>query len=141
MSDLNMAAIVGKVIGEPKMKSTGNGLQILNFSISNQRSSKKSGEWQNEYSYIDCVVFGDYAANIAKYLKAGAMVAVCGGLRQDRWEDNGQKRSKINLVCNTVQILSKPEQQNQLRERAPEQQGSRFEQQEEEAPFRDDIPF
>ena len=47
------------------------------------------------------------------YLTKGKQIAVEGYLKQDRWEKDGQKFSKVTVVANTVQLLGGRTDSNQ----------------------------
>ena len=80
---------------------TPNGKARLNISI-----AVNDGYGDNQYtSYFDVVVWGKTAENIKPYLGKGKQLCVNGRLRQDRWESNGQKNSRVVIVAETVQLL------------------------------------
>jgi len=49
---------------------------------------------------------------LSKYLLKGRQVAVQGELRQDRWEKDGQQRSKVVIVANNIRPLGPAPQTN-----------------------------
>ena len=80
---------------------TQNGKARLNISI-----AVNDGYGDNQYtSYFDVVVWGKTAENIKPYLGKGKQICINGRLRQDRWESNGQKNSRVVSVAETVQLL------------------------------------
>ena len=80
---------------------TSNGKARLNISI-----AVNDGYGDNQYtSYFDVVVWGKTAENIKPYLGKGKQICINGRLRQDRWESNGQKNSRVVIVAETVQLL------------------------------------
>ena len=80
---------------------TSNGKARLNISI-----AVNDGYGDNQYtSYFDVVVWGKTAENIKPYLGKGKQLCINGRLRQDRWESNGQKNSRVVIVAETVQLL------------------------------------
>jgi single-strand DNA-binding protein len=56
-------------------------------------------------SYIDVTVWGKQAEVLNPYLVKGRQICVNGELRQSKWEQDGQSRSKIEVVANNVQLL------------------------------------
>ncbi|MEO7197836.1 MAG: single-stranded DNA-binding protein, partial [Solirubrobacterales bacterium] len=64
-------------------------------------------QWIEEPNYFNVVVFGSQGDNCATYLSKGRPVAVDGRLRWSSWEDKngGGKRSKVEIVAQTVQFL------------------------------------
>jgi single-strand DNA-binding protein len=116
---------------------------ICSFSLAVNRSVKKAGEWIEEVSFFDVVLFGRQGEALSKYLLKGKQVGVQGELRQNRWEQDGQKRSKIVIAANNVQLLGgNPQgqsgQQSQPRqeERPQAKDPAAF-----DPGYEDDIPF
>ena len=87
---------------------TNGGMAIASFSIAVNKRKKNGDQWEDEAHYFDCTLFGKAAESIEGWLKKGKQVAVQGELRQSRWEQDGQNRSKIEIVANSVQLLASP---------------------------------
>ena len=104
MADLNNISVIGRTtrdLDERAFAYTQNGKARLNISI-----AVKDGYGENEYvSYFDVVIWGKTAENIKPYLYKGKQLCVKGRLRQDRWEKDGQKNSRVIIVAETVQLL------------------------------------
>lgn len=102
--DLNNYSVIGRMtrdLDERAFAYTGNGKARLNISI-----AVNDGYGDNQYtSYFDVVVWGKTAENIKPYLGKGKQICINGRLRQDRWESNGQKNSRVVIVAETVQLL------------------------------------
>jgi len=95
--DLNTLAIVGRLTKDPESRQSKDGKPIVNFGIAN-------GKGKDEANFIDCVAFGRTADFVSQYLKKGAQVAISGKLDHSTWTSKeGEKRSKIQIVCNDVQ--------------------------------------
>jgi len=101
MTDLNNVVIMGNLVKEPVTKSVGNA-SLTNITLALNRSVKKGDNWETETSFIDCVIWGK--ENTIKYLTKGGKVTVEGYLKQDRWEKDGQKNSKISVVVNNIYL-------------------------------------
>ena len=102
--DLNNYSVIGRMtrdLDERAFLYTGNGKARLNISI-----AVNDGYGDKQYtSYFDVVVWGKTAENIKPYLGKGKQICINGRLRQDRWESNGQKNSRVVIVAETVQLL------------------------------------
>ena len=102
--DLNNYSVIGRMtrdLDERAFAYTSNGKARLNISI-----AVNDGYGDNQYtSYFDVVVWGKTAENIKPYLGKGKQICINGRLRQDRWENNGQKNSRVVIVAETVQLL------------------------------------
>lgn len=110
MSDINVAVLVGRLTRDSELKYTPSGLPICRFSIAVNRSKKQDDQWVDEPHYFDIEFYGKSAEGLSKYLLKGRQVAVQGELRQDRWEKDGQQRSKVVIVASTIRPLGSPPQ-------------------------------
>ena len=107
MTDLNNVIISGNMvhdIGEKDIVKVGETTK-LTISIANNKSIKSNGEWKNKVSYYDVVLWGKLADNLKPYLVKGKGLVVVGTLDQDRWEKDGQKRSKEYITASEIKLL------------------------------------
>ena len=58
-----------------------------------------------ETAFVDCTLWGQKAETAQKYLQKGSPVCFTGELRQDRWEKDGQKRSKLRVNVNELHFV------------------------------------
>lgn len=107
MTDLNNVIISGNMvhdIGEKDIVKIGETTK-LTISIANNKSIKSNGEWKNKVSYYDVVLWGKLADNLKPYLVKGKGLVVVGTLDQDRWEKDGQKRSREYITASEIKLL------------------------------------
>ena len=102
MTGLNCVTIGGNLVRDPELKCTQGGTAVLSFCIAVNESRKKSDGWEDYPNFVDCIMFGERAKPVSGYLGKGTYVAVTGRLHQDRWEKDGQKRSKIEVVVDNI---------------------------------------
>ena len=105
MTSLNTVALVGRVTADVKLQFTGRDMPYIFFSVAVNRSVKKGEQYEEEASYIDCKLYGKSAEALEKYLTKGKLVSLEGSLRQNRWEKDGQKFSKLVVVVRDLQLL------------------------------------
>ena len=108
---INRVFITGNLTRDSELRTTATGMSILGFSVAvNDRvKDQATGEWKDRPNFIDCMVFGRRADALAKLLGKGQKVAVAGRLRQTTWERDGQKRSKLEVVADDVDLMSRRE--------------------------------
>lgn len=75
------------------------------MSIANGKSYVKDGQKVDETYYFDVTLWGKIAETLKPYLTKGKQIAVTGRLKQDRWEKDGVKNSKVSIVAQDVQLL------------------------------------
>ena len=110
MTDLNDVILIGRVtkdVGsdERSFSFVGNGTAKAVVSLAVNRSVKKVDSWEDEVSYIDCTIWGKTAESLKSKLVKGKQICVHGYLKQDRWEKDGKKQSRLNVVAESVQLL------------------------------------
>jgi single-strand DNA-binding protein len=105
MTDLNKVIQIGRCTRDAELKYTNSGLAILRFSIAVNRKKKSGDEWKDEANFFDVCQMGKGAEAVAKYLTKGKQICVDGELHQNKWEQDGQQRSKVEIVANNIQLL------------------------------------
>lgn len=103
--DINQVILVGRITRDAELRYAASGTALCNFSIAVNRRVKKGDQWSDEASFFDLTLWDKQAENLNKYLVKGGQVAVQGELRQDRWEKDGQKFSKVQVFVNNLQLL------------------------------------
>jgi single-strand DNA-binding protein len=105
MVDLNHVVLIGRLTRDAELKYTAGGQAVCKFSIAVNRRKKSGDQWEDEANFFDIVVWGRQGEALHQYLVKGKMVAVDGELRQDRWQQDGQNRSKVEIVADLLQLL------------------------------------
>jgi single-strand DNA-binding protein len=105
MADLNHVMLIGRLTRDAELKYTANGQAVCKFSIAVNRRRKNGDQWEDEASFFDIVLWGRQGESLNQYLVKGKLVGVDGELRQDRWVQDGQNRSKVEIVANNLQLL------------------------------------
>lgn len=92
--------VVGRLTRDPELRQTSNDTSVTNFSIAVNRDFKN-----DEVDFFDVTAWRELAELVASYKSKGDLVLVQGNLRQDRFEKNGENRSKVYVVANRVVFL------------------------------------
>lgn len=106
---INKVVISGNLTRDPELRQTANGFPVLGFgvAVNDRRRNQQTGEWEDYPNFIDCTMFGTRAESVAKFLTKGSKVAIEGKLRWSQWERDGQKRSKIEVVVDEIEFMSR----------------------------------
>jgi len=103
---LNQVTLMGNLTRDPELRQTPNGQNVCSFSLALNRSYKdQSGEWQEATDYVDIVTWGPLAERVSQYLSKGRRCLVQGRLQSRSWEQDGQKRNKVEVLANDVTFL------------------------------------
>ena len=104
----NKVILIGNLTRDPEMRYTPQGTSVCNFGIAVNRKFKQGDDVKEEVTFINVVVFGKQADTCGQYLNKGSAVLIEGRLQERRWEtEDGQKRSKHEVVAQSVRFLSK----------------------------------
>jgi single-strand DNA-binding protein len=102
----NQVILMGNLTRDPELRSTNTGQSVCNFSLALNRSYKDaSGNWQDATDYIDVIAWGPLGERVQQYVTKGRPVLVTGRLQNRTWEQEGQKRNKVEVVANDVTFL------------------------------------
>lgn len=103
----NKVILMGNLTRDPEVRTTPNGQSVANFSLAVNRTWKGSdGNQQESVSYIDCVAWGRVGEVITQYMQKGRPLLVSGRLDQRSWEQDGNKRSKVEVVVEDFNFVS-----------------------------------
>jgi single-strand DNA-binding protein len=98
----NEITLVGNVTSDVELKITPSGAEVASFGLAWNRRWQVDGEWQEEPHFFDVTVWREQAVNVTESLNKGDRVIVVGRLDQQRWEKDGQSRSKVVLMADEV---------------------------------------
>jgi len=135
---INRVTISGNLTREPELRRTQSGMAVLSFCVAvNDRRKNQQGEWGDYANFVDCTMFGNRAEGVSNHISKGSKVAIGGKLHWSQWERDGQKRSKLEVVVDDIEFMSreggsKPRNQQQPTDELIEAQASVYD---------DDIPF
>lgn len=108
MSNLNHVVLMGRLTKDPELRYTQSGVPVSSFTLAINEYYKDKAEQSKEITtFIDCEVWRKLAEVLAEHMEKGSGLCIMGKLRLDRWEKEGQKRSKVKVICTTIKFLPK----------------------------------
>jgi single-strand DNA-binding protein len=104
--NLNKVFLIGRLTGDPQLRSTPGGQSVASFSIATNRTwMNKSNQKQEEVQFHNVVAWGKQAETVSQYMKKGGMIMVEGRLQTRAWQDKqGQNRTTTEIVCEQFQF-------------------------------------
>ena len=105
MADINHVVLVGRLTRDAELKYTSGGSPVCRLGLAINRRRKVGDQWEDEANFFDVVVWGRTAEALNPYLVKGKQIGVQGELRQNRWEQDGQRRSRVEVHAFNVQLL------------------------------------
>jgi single-strand DNA-binding protein len=104
--------LMGNLTRDPEMKYTPKGTAIAEIGLAvNRTYTTDTGEKREETTFVDVTLWGRVAEIVGEYCKKGRPLYVEGRLQLDSWDDKqtGQKRSKLKVVGDNIQLLGSRE--------------------------------
>lgn len=110
---INRVNISGNLTRDPELRATAGGTQVLSFgvAVNDRRRNAQTGEWEDYPNFVDCTMFGTRAEKIANYIAKGSKVAIEGKLRYSSWERDGERRSKLEVIVDEIEFMSRRDEQ------------------------------
>lgn len=106
MASYNRVILVGNVTRDPELRYIPSGSAVVELGLAvNDRRKNQQGEWIEETTFIDVTLWARQAEIASEYLTKGAPVLIEGRLKLDTWEQEGQKRSKLRVIGERMQML------------------------------------
>jgi single-strand DNA-binding protein len=118
LPNLNKVLIAGNLVKDPELRYTTTGAPVVNFKIaSNKKFRDGLGMQKEEVCYIGVVAWQKLAESCSQFLQKGSAVLVEGELRSRLKEnDDGTKRSFVEIKASQIQFLDKRNDVNSLEE-------------------------
>ena len=112
---INRVNSSGNLTRDPELRATAGGTQVLSFgvAVNDRRKNPQTGDWEDYPNFVDCTMFGTRAEAVSRYLSKGTKVAIEGKLRYSSWERDGQRRSKLEVIVDEIEFMSRGSQGGQ----------------------------
>jgi single-strand DNA-binding protein len=106
MNNANQVTISGRITRDPEVRDV-NQSKVAVIRLASNRSYKKGEEWVERATFVDVEAWNRHADLVAT-LKKGTEVMVLGLLESDDWEKDGEKRSKLKIRVNSIDVIATP---------------------------------
>ena len=110
---INRVNISGNLTRDPELRATQGGMQVLGFgvAVNDRRRNQQTGEWEDYPNFVDCTMFGNRAESMGRILHKGMKVSIEGKLRYSSWDKDGQRRSKLEVIVDEIELMSQKQGQ------------------------------
>lgn len=103
---VNNVILMGNLTRDPELRQTPTGRSVTNFSLAlNSAYRDQNDQWQEKTDFVDVVCWAQLAERVSQYMSKGRRCLVQGRLQSRNWEQDGQKRTKVEVVANDVTFL------------------------------------
>lgn len=105
MASYNRVVLVGNLTRDVELRFTPQGTAVTDISLAVNERVKRNDQWVEEVNFFDVTLWARTAEVAGEYLSKGSSILIEGRLKLDRWEQEGQKRSKIKIIGEKMQML------------------------------------
>jgi single-strand DNA-binding protein len=105
MASFNRVILVGNLTRDPELRYIPSGTAVSEIGLAVNDRVKRNEQWVDETTFVDITLWGRTAEVANEYLSKGSPVLIEGRLKLDTWEKDGQKRSKLRVVGERMQML------------------------------------
>mgnify|MGYP001096077480 CR=1 FL=1 len=106
MASYNRVMLMGNLTRDIELRYLPSGTAVTEFGLAvNDRRKTSDGQWVDDVSFFDVTLFGRTAEVASEYLSKGSPIFIEGRLKQDTWEKEGQKRSKVKVIGERMQMI------------------------------------
>lgn len=108
---MNSVNLIGRLVREPELKYTQNGLAVLRFTVAVDRKLSKDKREEAERNnqptadFISCTAFGKTAEVIANYHGKGSQIAVEGRIQTGSYEKGGRTIYTTDVLVNSITFV------------------------------------
>jgi single-strand DNA-binding protein len=105
MASFNRVILVGNLTRDPELRYIPSGSAVSEIGLAVNDRVKKGDQWVDETTFVDVTLWGRTAEVANEYLSKGSSILIEGRLKLDSWEKDGQKRSKLRVIAEKMQML------------------------------------
>lgn len=114
-SNINRVTISGNLTRDAELRGNG-GVCALGVAVNDRRKNPQTDEWEDVPNFIDCVIFGSRGEKLQPYLTKGTKVTIAGRLHHSTWERDGERRSKVEVIVEELEFMSRGDGGGQRRQ-------------------------
>lgn len=131
---LNRIILMGRLVANPELKTTNNGVSVTSFRIAVDRSYVKQGE-ERQADFFDVVAWRTTAEFVCKNFSKGSLIAVDGQLQSRQYQaKDGSNRTAIEVVADNISFTGERKETQSFEQYKPEKYSV-------DIPVEDDLPF
>lgn len=144
MASFNRVVLIGNLTRDPELRHISSGTAVSDIGLAINDRVKRNEQWIEETTFVDITLWGRTAEVANQYLSKGSPVLIEGRLKLEQWEKDGQKRSKLKVIGERMQMLGGRDGGSRgggRSQAAPQSESYDDFQPTPAAPPQDDIPF
>ena len=105
MASYNRVVLMGNLTRDVELRFIQNGKAVTDIGLAVNEKVKRGEDWQDVTTFVEVTLWGRTAEVASEYLQKGSPAHVEGRLRLESWEQEGQRRSRLKVVADSLQLL------------------------------------
>jgi single-strand DNA-binding protein len=105
MASFNRVVLLGNLTRDIELRYIGNGTAVTDVGLAVNDRVKRNDQWVDETTFVDITLWGRTAEVANEYLSKGSSVLIEGRLKMESWEKDGQKRTKLKVIGERMQMV------------------------------------
>ncbi len=106
MASYNRVMLMGNLTRDIELRYLPSGMAVSEFGLAvNDKRKNSDGQWVEDVNFFDITLYGRTAEVASEYLSKGSPIFIEGRLKHDTWEKDGQKRSKVKVIGERMQMI------------------------------------
>ena len=105
MASFNRVVLLGNLTRDIELRYIGSGTAVTDIGLAVNDRVKKNDQWVDETTFVDITLWGRTAEVANEYLSKGSSVLIEGRLKMESWEKDGQKRTKLKVIGERMQMV------------------------------------
>jgi single-strand DNA-binding protein len=105
MASFNRVVLLGNLTRDIELRYIGNGTAVTDIGLAVNDRVKRNDQWVDETTFVDITLWGRTAEVANEYLSKGSSVLIEGRLKMESWEKDGQKRTKLKVIGERMQMV------------------------------------
>lgn len=106
----NKVILIGNLTKDPELRYTPKGTPVCTLRVASTTKYKSGDSMKDDTLFINVVVWGKQGETSAQYLSKGKSVLVEGRLQEQRWETDGQQKSRFEIIAQGVRFLGRKDE-------------------------------
>ena len=109
MSSFSLVVLMGRLTRDPELRASESGISVCRFGLAVNKGFRRDAQagGEDDAVFVEVVAFRQNADFVNQYFHKGKPILVEGRLNQSRWEQDGQKRSRIEVIANKVHFVGR----------------------------------
>ncbi len=108
---MNKVILIGNITKDIELRQSNSGKFVVEFSVAINNGKDQQGN-ELPADFVNCTAWNKTAEVLSKYTTKGSKISVEGAMKTQTWVDQqGNNRYKTYVLVDRVELLSRPQQQ------------------------------